>query len=166
LLDMIKLESGAITVRLEPTDPIDIIGAATRRYGAREFEGWINGVLQTEPCLVQADPVLLEQTIFNVLDNAMQYSPPDSRIEISLQTHEGHAEIIITDEGIGIPKEHLERVFDKFHRVSTDRSAAQGTGLGLSICRGLIEAMGGAIIARSPVKDEHGTAIHLLLKRA
>jgi two-component system sensor histidine kinase KdpD len=109
---------------------------------------------------------LLEQTIFNVLDNAMQYSAADSRIEISVHASPTHAEIVIADKGIGIPEADLERVFDKFYRVSADRSGVQGTGLGLSICRGLIEAMGGQIYARSPVKDGHGTAIHLLLKRA
>ncbi|WP_119301549.1 ATP-binding protein [Dongia deserti] len=165
LLDMIKLESGAIVVRLEETDPIDIIAAATRRYGARGAEGWVKRAFPSETCLVEADPVLLEQAIFNVLDNAMQYSPADSRIEISVHADATHAEIVITDEGIGIPEADLERVFDKFYRVSADRCRVQGTGLGLSICRGLIEAMGGQIHARSPITDGHGTAIHLRLKR-
>jgi two-component system sensor histidine kinase KdpD len=166
LLDMIKLESGAIAVRLEQTDPIDIIAAASRRYGARGAEGWLKRAFPAETCLVEADPVLLEQTIYNVLDNAMQYSPADSRIEISLHSDTTHAEIVIADEGIGIPEADLERVFDKFYRISAERSGVQGTGLGLSICRGLVEAMGGEIRARSPVKDGHGTAIHLRLRRA
>jgi two-component system sensor histidine kinase KdpD len=165
LLDMIKLESGAISVRLEPTDPIDIIAAASRRYGAHG-QGWLKGAYPADMCLVEADPVLLEQTIFNVLDNAMQYSPPDSAIEVALHVDDSYAEIVITDEGIGIPETQLEHVFDKFYRVSGDRSGVQGTGLGLSICRGLIEAMGGTIRARSPVRDGHGTAIHLQLRRA
>jgi two-component system sensor histidine kinase KdpD len=163
---MIKLESGAIAVRLEPTDPIDIIAAATRRYGARGADGWLKHAFPAESCLVEADPVLLEQAIFNVLDNAMQYSPAESRIDISLHADATHAEIVIADEGIGISEADLERVFDKFYRVSADRSRVHGTGLGLSICRGLIEAMGGRILARSPIKDGHGTAIHIRLKRA
>jgi two-component system sensor histidine kinase KdpD len=166
LLDMIKLESGAIAVRLEPTDPIDLIAAATRRYGARGADGWLKRAFPAESCLVEADPVLLEQAIFNVLDNAMQYSPAESGIEISLHADSTHAEIVIADEGIGISEADLERVFDKFYRVSADRSRVHGTGLGLSICRGLIEAMGGRIHARSPIKDGHGTAIHIRLKRA
>jgi two-component system, OmpR family, sensor histidine kinase KdpD len=165
LLDMIKLESGAISVRLEPTDPIDIIAAASRRYGARG-QGWLKRVYPADACLLEADPVLLEQTIFNVLDNATQYSPPDSAVEISLHVDDTHADIVIADEGVGIPHAQLERVFDKFYRVSSDRMGTQGTGLGLSICRGLVEAMGGTIRAESPVKDGRGTAVHLRLKRA
>lgn len=165
LLDMIKLESGAISVRLEPTDPIDIIAAAARRYGAHG-QGWLRRVYPADACLVEADPVLLEQTIFNVLDNAMQYSPADAAIEISLHIDETHAEIVIADQGVGIPQAELERVFDKFYRVDSDRTGTQGTGLGLSICRGLVEAMGGMIRAESPVEDGRGTAIRLKLRRA
>jgi two-component system sensor histidine kinase KdpD len=165
LLDMIKLESGAISVRLEPTDPIDIIAAASRRYGA-DGQGWLRRAYPADACLVEADPVLLEQTIFNVLDNAMQYSPAKAAVEVSLRIDDTHAEIVIADQGAGIPPAELERVFDKFYRVSSDRSGTQGTGLGLSICRGLVEAMGGTIRAESPVKDGRGTAIRLQLKRA
>jgi two-component system sensor histidine kinase KdpD len=75
------------------------------------------------------------------------------------------AEIVIVDEGPGIPPGDLERVFDKFYRVSTNSPAAQGTGLGLSISRGLVEAMGGTVRATSPVKNDCGTAIHICLKR-
>jgi two-component system sensor histidine kinase KdpD len=169
LLDMIKLESGSIDVKLEPTDPIDIISAATRRCSepyAENRQGWIRSVSDNQVCLVEADPVLLEQAIFNVLENAGLYSPPDSTIEISLHASLHLVEIVIADAGPGIPPEELERVFDKFYRISGDNSAVRGTGLGLSICRGLVEAMGGSVSAVSPVKDGHGTAIHICLRRA
>ena len=168
LLDMIKLEAGAIGVKLEPTDAIDIISAAARRCKAPAARGLTRGWLRAIPdksCLVEADPVLLEQAIYNVLDNAMLYSPGGSAVEVSLHASLHVAEIVIVDEGPGIPSEDLERVFDKFYRVSTNRPTAQGTGLGLSISRGLVEAMGGTVRATSPVKDERGTAIHICLKR-
>jgi two-component system sensor histidine kinase KdpD len=167
LLDMIKLESGSIAVKLEPTDAVDIIAAASRRCGSlggRE-QGWLRRAFPSGSCLVEADPVLLEQAIFNVLENALLYSPDDSLIEVSLHANLHVAEIVITDEGPGIPPEDLDRVFDKFYRVSADRQTIHGTGLGLSICRGLVEAMGGTVSAVSPVKDDHGTAIHICLRR-
>ncbi|HWA49681.1 MAG TPA: ATP-binding protein [Dongiaceae bacterium] len=169
LLEMIKLESGAVTPRLEPTEIVDIIGAAGRRLAADGGEGaergWLRRAIPAESCLVEADPVLLEQAIYNVLDNAMLYSAPDASVEISVHGSLHVAEIVITDEGPGIPQEDLERVFDKFYRVSGSGAQVQGTGLGLSICRGLVEAMNGTVRAVSPVKDEHGTAIHISLKR-
>jgi two-component system sensor histidine kinase KdpD len=168
LLDMIKLEAGAISVKLEPTDAIDIISAAARRCKTPAARGVTPGWLRSIPdksCLVEADPVLLEQAIYNVLDNAMQYSPAGSSVEVSLHASLHVAEIVIVDEGIGIPPADLEQVFDKFYRVSTDRPSAQGTGLGLSIARGLIEAMGGTVHATSPVLNGRGTAVHICLKR-
>jgi two-component system sensor histidine kinase KdpD len=168
LLDMIKLESGSIAVRLEPTDAIDIIAVASRRCGSlggRE-QGWLRRAFPSNSCLVEADPVLLEQAIFNVLENALLYSPANSLVEVSLRASLHLAEIVITDEGPGIPSEDLQRIFDKFYRVSADRHAIQGTGLGLSICRGLVEAMGGTVSAVSPVNDGHGTAIHICLRVA
>jgi two-component system sensor histidine kinase KdpD len=169
LLELIKLESGAITPRLEPTEVVDIIGAASRRLAADGGEGtergWLRRAIPAESCLVEADPVLLEQAIYNVLDNAMLYSAPGASVEISVHGSLHVAEIVITDEGPGIPQEDLERVFDKFYRVSGSEAQVQGTGLGLSICRGLVEAMNGTVRAVSPVKDDHGTAIHISLKR-
>lgn len=168
LLEMIKLESGAIAPRLEPTEIVDIIGAASRRLaadGGGAVCGSLRRAIPTESCLVEADPVLLEQAIYNVLDNAILYSEPDASVEISVHGSLHVAEIVITDAGPGIPHEDLERVFDKFYRVSGSEAQAQGTGLGLSICRGLIEAMNGTVRAVSPIKDGHGTAIHISLKR-
>lgn len=169
LLDMIKLEAGAIKVKLEPTDVTDIISAAARRCRRRgNPRDWLRAA-PTESCLVEADPVLLEQVLHNVLDNALQYSVPaaggDGGVAISLHASLHIAEIVIADSGPGIPAPDLERVFDKFYRVSGPQGGAQGTGLGLSISRGLIEAMGGTVQARSPVRGDRGTAIHICLKR-
>ena len=167
LLDMIKLESGTITVKLEPTDPIDIIAAASRRCGgagAKEEQRWLRRAFPSQTCLLEADPVLLEQAIFNVIENATLYSPPGSLVEISLHASLHLVEIVIADEGPGISPQDLDRVFDKFYRVSGDVTV-QGTGLGLPICRGLVEAMGGTVSAISPIKDGLGTAVHICLRR-
>jgi len=168
LLDMIKLEAGAIKVKLEATDTADIVGAAVRRCGARRadaaLESWVR-TLPEKTCLVEADPILLEQALFNIFDNALQYSPPEARIDIQLNASLHIAEIVVSDGGPGIPQSELERVFDKFHRVSSGSANRQGTGLGLSISRGLIEAMGGTVHAVSPIDNGSGTAVHVSLKR-
>ncbi|WP_395014791.1 DUF4118 domain-containing protein [Dongia sp.] len=168
LLDMIKLEAGAIKVKLESTDVPEIVSAAVRRCGAARAEAaldlWVRN-LPEKACLVEADPILLEQAIFNILDNALQYSPAHAGIEIQLRETLHIAEIVVSDRGPGIPRHDLERVFDKFHRLSSNAANAQGTGLGLSISRGLIEAMGGTVRAVSPVHQASGTAIHICLKR-
>jgi two-component system, OmpR family, sensor histidine kinase KdpD len=168
LLDMIKLESGSIAVKLEPTDVIEIIAAASRRCGGAtgsQAQGWLRRTFPSDLCLVEADPVLLEQAVFNVLENAILYSPPDSRVEIALHASLHVAKIVITDEGPGIPPEDLERVFDKFYCVGVNRVPTQGTGLGLPICRGLVEAMGGTVTAKSPASNGHGTSVHICLRR-
>jgi two-component system sensor histidine kinase KdpD len=167
LLDMIKLEAGAIKVRLEPTDAIDIIGAAARRC-RRSPEppgGWLR--METDGShLVEADPVLLEQAIYNVLDNARQYGTAESLVHVTFHEGPNSVAIVIADDGPGIPAADLERVFDKFYRVSASHAAIHGTGLGLPISRGLVEAMGGSVHAVSPVHDGRGTAMHIRLKRA
>jgi two-component system sensor histidine kinase KdpD len=168
LLDMIKLEAGAIKVKLEPTDVTEIVSAAVRRCSAERadaaLDSWVRN-LPDKTCLVEADPILLEQAIFNIFDNALQYAPHDAGIGIQLHASLHIAEIVISDHGPGIPKNDLERVFDKFHRLSSNAANAQGTGLGLSISRGLIEAMGGTVRAASPVYESRGTAVHVCLKR-
>lgn len=166
LLHMMKLNAGAIQAKLEPTDVVDIIGAAATRCrpakdGARSE--WLR--CPADSCLVEADPVLLEQALYNVLDNAVQYSDRKTPVDVSLHVGAELAEIVISDDGPGIPANDLERIFDKFYRAPSVEGRVEGTGLGLSIARGLVEAMGGTVRARSPVRRGRGTAIHLGLKR-
>jgi len=97
--------------------------------------------------LVPMDFVLMIQVLFNLLDNALKYSPSGSPIDVEARVSDGALEISVMDHGFGVPPEDLGRIFDKFYRVhATDRKRA-GTGLGLAICRGFVEAMGGTIVA-------------------
>jgi two-component system sensor histidine kinase KdpD len=99
--------------------------------------------------MVKLDPVLFEQVLFNLLDNAAKYAPPGTSIHLRARLEDGSVVMEIADEGNGIPLADLERIFDSFYRVeSADRKRA-GTGLGLAICRGFVEAMGGTIVARN-----------------
>ncbi len=98
--------------------------------------------------LVSLDFLLVTQVLVNLLDNAMKYSPPGTPIDISAEIKEDLLQVRVTDGGCGIPREDLERVFEKFYRVQRP-SGPKGSGLGLSICRGLIEAHGGRIWAEA-----------------
>ena len=97
-------------------------------------------------CSVQGEPDRLRQLFFNLLDNAIKYTPAGGSIEISGKCIGGHARISVIDSGIGIPPDHLSRVFDRFYRVDPSRSReVDGTGLGLAICRSIVEAHAGRI---------------------
>ncbi len=147
LLDMTRLESGALTLRREPADLGEIAATALAR-AAGVLDGR-RSVLHVAPSLPPAelDPVLLEQVLFNLLDNAAKYSDPGSEITVSVFPAQGALRITVADEGPGIPPDALEKVFDKFSRLhGTDRQRP-GTGLGLAIARGFVEAMGGSITA-------------------
>jgi two-component system sensor histidine kinase KdpD len=162
LLDMTRLESGAVAPRLELIDPGDVVGSALRR--ASQVLGRHEVDLSIEPNLplLRLDPVLFEQAFFNLLDNAAKYSPEASKVHVRIVRAGNHVQLSVTDEGEGIPDEDVERVFDKFYRVrATDRKRA-GTGLGLAISRGFVEAMGGTLSA-SNRRDGHGAVLTITL---
>ena len=94
--------------------------------------------------MVKLDPVLFEQVLFNLFDNAAKYAPGDTIISVPAERVSMCA---VLDEGDGIPEGDLERIFDKFYRVRAGDRKRAGTGLGLAICRGFVEAMGGTIVA-------------------
>ena len=158
LLDMTRLESGAIELKLELIDVAEIVGAALQRAGnvlaAHRVE------LDIEPHLpmLHLDAVLFEQVLFNLLDNAAKYSPAGSRIDIRASRDGELVEIEVVDEGPGIPPADLERIFDKFYRVQAQDRRRAGTGLGLAICRGFVEALGGWIVARNR-RDRSGAVL-------
>jgi two-component system, OmpR family, sensor histidine kinase KdpD len=147
LLDMTRLEAGAIELKREPVDVSEVIGAAVHRTA-----GLLKGfkiVFDIEPHLplLRLDEVLMEQALVNVLDNAAKYASPPSTITVRASKKQASVHIVITDEGPGIPEDCLSAIFEKFHRVKSRDHQRAGTGLGLAISRGFIEAMGGTIMA-------------------
>jgi heavy metal sensor kinase len=102
------------------------------------------------PCVVQGDHDRLRQLFFNLLDNAIKYTPPGGKVSVRDESSNGRAEIVVADTGIGIPSEHLPHVFDRFYRVDPARAAEGGTGLGLAICRSITDAHQGRIRIESP----------------
>ena len=147
LLDITRIESSTLEVRQEATDIEEVIGAAARR--ARRVLGNHRLSLRIAPELpmLAIDGVLLEQVLFNLLDNAAKYAPPGSTVEIEAGRLHDRIMIKVTDEGPGILPQDLQRIFEKFYRADRGRRQRAGTGLGLAICRGFVEAMGGRIHA-------------------
>ena len=163
LLDMTRLEAGASDLKRGWVDVGDVLRTAIARAERSLSSRPIATSIAADLPLVRGDARLLEQVIFNILDNADKYSAAGAGVRVEAGLAGGELVIAVTDEGPGIPKEDLERVFEKFYRGVQGDGRAPGTGLGLSICRGVITAMDGSIKAESPVADEHGTRIVIRL---
>jgi two-component system sensor histidine kinase KdpD len=147
LLDMTRLEGGSLEVHLELVDLGEIVETALRRAQRMLARHRIEMNLADNLPLINVDAVLFEQALFNMLDNAAKYSPPESLVRIDAWIEDGKIRVAVEDEGEGVPPDQLERIFDKFYRVKEGDARPAGTGLGLSICRGFIERMGGRIWA-------------------
>jgi two-component system sensor histidine kinase KdpD len=160
LLDMTRLESGALQVKREPCDVQDLIGAALGQMEDRFMERQIRVDVASDIPTVNTDFVLIVQVLINLLDNALKYSPDNSPLDIHAGLHYGEIQVAVMDRGIGIPPEDLSRVFDKFYRIQRPGQVT-GTGLGLAICKGIIEAHGGRIWASE--REGGGTAITFTL---
>ena len=150
ITDLTRLETGEIHPRLGAVSVTETVDAAiTRLPGAK----LVTVDIRPPTLCVHADAALLEQVLFNVMDNAAKYSPASGLIRLRGAQEGHHVRIAIADEGVGIPAEDLPHVFDSFFRVQRRDRVVAGTGLGLAIARGMIEAMGGHIEAQSPRPD-------------
>jgi two-component system sensor histidine kinase KdpD len=160
LLDMTRLEAGALKVKREPSDLQDLIGAAIGQMDDRLMGRDVCVNVPDDFPLVSLDFVLIVHVLHNFLDNALKYSPPGSPLEIEARQVNNEAHIILLDRGLGIPASELDRVFDKFYRVERPEQIS-GTGLGLAICKGIVEAHGGRIWAAN--RDGGGTVMTMAL---
>jgi two-component system sensor histidine kinase KdpD len=162
LLDMTKLESGAIVPNSALHDLGEIVGSALRRASKILTAHKVELVLAADLPMLQLDAVLFEQVLFNLLDNAAKYSPADTTVSIKSQRERDQVVLQIADEGAGIPPDELESVFDKFYRVQKGDHVRPGTGLGLAISRGFVEAMRGTISAANR-SDRSGAVLTIRL---
>ena len=159
LLDMTRLEAGVIDICRDWVDVGDAVASAVER-ARKAFPGRkINTDIPDKLPLILGDASLLEQVLFNLLDNAHKYSGPQSFTEIKANAEPTRITLTVSDRGIGIPADALEKVFDKFYRVAGGDGRSPGTGLGLSICAGIVKGMGGTIKAESPIIGDGGTRI-------
>jgi two-component system, OmpR family, sensor histidine kinase KdpD len=147
LLDMMRLEAGAIHLNKEWHPLDEIVGAALSRLEERLRNHSVRTAFPPDLPMVQLDGVLLEQVLMNLLENAAKYAPNGSVIELSASAGDREVVVEIADRGQGIPAGDELRIFDKFYRAKPAREG--GVGLGLTICRGIIEAHGGRIWAEN-----------------
>jgi signal transduction histidine kinase len=152
LLDAATLEAGALRLQREP---VRVERIAERVLAQRRLlAGACSLHLETRPGLplADADPLRVEQVLANLVDNAIKYSPNGGAIRVRLSLTDDHMlSVSVGDEGIGIPSQHLERLFERFYRVEGSTRAVKGAGLGLYICRSLVESHGGQIWVQSQV---------------
>jgi two-component system sensor histidine kinase KdpD len=162
LLDVTRLESGKMQLNLDWVEIGDLVGSAIARARQPLANHRLVTDIQSSLPLLRLDFVLMEQVLFNLLDNAAKYSPPDTAIQVRAFREAAAVKIEIIDEGVGVPAADLERIFDKFYRVQAADRHVAGTGMGLSICRGIVEAHGGGIVAGIPAAEK-GLAVTLRL---
>lgn len=163
LLDMTRLEAGAIDIRRDWVDIRDAVASAVERARKAFPKRKVETAIPDKLPLIHGDAALLEQVLFNLLDNAHKYSDQDSTTKVRVTAGPAAITLTVSDRGMGIPAEAMEKVFDKFYRVAGSDGRAPGTGLGLSICAGIVKGMGGTIKAESPIVNNQGTRIIITL---
>jgi two-component system sensor histidine kinase KdpD len=161
LLDMTRLESGVLDFRRDWVPADELVGSALNRLDAALNGRPVTIDLPRELPLLYVDPVLLEQVLINILDNASRYTPAGTPIAISARAEAKEVTLEIADRGPGISPELRERIFEKFQRGTA--SGAGGVGLGLAICRGVVEAHGGRILVAN--RDGGGATFTIVLPR-
>jgi two-component system sensor histidine kinase KdpD len=145
ILDMVRLEGGAMTLKRDWVPLEEVLGSALGRLDAKLQGREVTTDLPADLPLVPVDPVLFEQVFVNLLDNAVKYTAAGSPVAVAARAVAGALEIVVADRGPGIPPGDEGRLFEKFHRGA--HAGGGGVGLGLAICRGIVEAHGGTIAA-------------------
>ena len=150
LLDVWRMDAGVQQLRLSEVHFLKLLEQMLERWRKNAPRHQFELNASDEDILIQCDALRIEQTLNHLLNNAVAYSPMGSVIKIRLETNEEELYLSISDQGIGIAPEHLDRIFDRFYRVARGEERTTGSGLGLSIVRATIEAHGGKIWADSP----------------
>ena len=162
LLDMTRLESGAIRPKTARHDVGEIIATALDRAGKVLAAHKVEIDVAADLPMLDIDPVLFEQALFNLLDNAAKYAPPKTTVLVEAWREENAVKLQVSDQGSGIPPEEIDRIFEKFHRAQKEDQVRAGTGLGLAISRGFVEAMGGTLTAANRL-DGQGAVFTITL---
>ncbi len=150
LLDLSRIQAGRVAMTMGPVDLADLAETVAERNRTRAPGHRITTDFPSEFPIIRGDQEKLRQALGNLIDNAMKYSPDGGEIVIAGRASPDSVLLSVSDEGIGIPRDELQHVFERFHRVDTGLSrTTQGVGLGLYICRVIVEAHGGRIWAES-----------------
>lgn len=164
VLEMTRLETGAVRLRREPVRIGDVVQQALSQVRGTMGERPCRITIPPELPSVSMDGILMSHALANLLENAAKFSTSDAPIEVEAQAANGHVVIAVADRGIGVPADELGRIFEKFYRPKHGKVlpvAAGGTGLGLAIAKGVVEAHGGRIWAEQ--REEGGVVVRLHL---
>jgi two-component system sensor histidine kinase KdpD len=137
-----------------------LVGASLVRLERLLAGREVKVTLPPEMLMVPVDPVLMEQVLINLLENAAKYTPRGSAIEIAASQTDQGVKVSVLDEGPGIPEGQEEHIFEKFYRLEED-GRIPGSGLGLPICRAIVTAHGGYIWAER--RQPKGAVFHIIL---
>ena len=165
LLDVWRLDAGVQNLRLSEVHISKLLEQLVERWRKHAPHHQFVCNIPAEDIVVQCDALRIEQALNHLLNNAVTYSPTGSSSKIQLEMNDGEVRLSITDQGVGIAHEHLERIFDRFYRISPSDERSSGSGLGLAVVRATVEAHGGKIWADSPGAG-HGTTFYCTLPLA
>lgn len=160
LLEMARLQAGRVVLHQEWQLMDDVISAGLRQLRLAQNNHAVRVRVAPDMPLVRFDAVLMERVVWNLLENAVKYSPADAPVEVVTDVDAAGAWLAVCDRGPGFPPERLESVFDLFVRGSPE-SPLPGVGLGLAICRAIVEAHGGTIRAEN--RPDGGACVRLWL---
>ncbi len=167
LLDMSRITSGKVRLNVQPVDLSEVIDAAVASVApAADAKGIrIQKVVEPLAGPVMGDPSRLQQIVWNLLANAIKFTPKEGRVQVVLKLVNSHLEIIVSDTGAGIKPEFLPHVFERFRQADASTTRRYGgLGPGLSIVKHLAEMHGGEVRAASPGESQGATfSVHLPL---
>lgn len=147
LLDLTRLEGGAVQLALEWCPADELVESALQTIGARALHHQLRTQVPAE-AIVWCDPRLVEQALVNLLDNALRYTPAGCAVDVAVQVDATVWQLVVSDNGPGLPPGSRRDVFKKFHRGHAEPAGA-GTGLGLAICAAVASLHKGSIHAES-----------------
>jgi signal transduction histidine kinase len=150
VLDLAKIEAGSMELELSEVAIPEVLHSALSMHSERAARGGVELTLTTEPeeITIAADGRRVRQVVFNLVSNAVKFTPRDGQIDVSARLDDGQVEIAVADTGPGIASEDLETIFEEF-KQGTDGKRAEGTGLGLPLSRKLVELHGGRLWVES-----------------
>jgi two-component system sensor histidine kinase KdpD len=164
LLDLSRIESGRLRLDVRPTDVGRLAREVMENMEAQATQHRLVHSFPPDPLVATIDSKRVEQILRNLLSNAIKYSPEGGTITVRGCEDERHIIVQVSDQGVGIPAEDLERVFERFYRVENEvTQSVRGVGLGLAVCRSIAEAHGGRIWVESTLGV--GSTFYFTLKR-
>jgi two-component system phosphate regulon sensor histidine kinase PhoR len=161
-----QLDAGAVEVHSADCDPAQIAAGVVESAAMHAPKHISLAVSSNGSPRVIGDESKLRQVLANLVDNAVKYSPDGGLVEIRLSDDNGHCLIAVADEGLGIPADELDRIFEKFYRLDPEQThGVGGSGLGLYICRELVERMSGSLTVASELDRGSTFTVELPLRR-